>query len=93
MKHLFSKLNKEDHQIDVLSSSVTILLYSLCKIEEILAQMKTSEDKLVQDTFLVCETILEDWIKQYSVVGGDYFGYKIQNETGLHNGSTELKVN
>ena len=93
MKQLFSELNNKEHQVDVLCSSVTILLYSLCKMEVILAQMKMAEDKLVQDTFNICEAILQDWIKRYWVIGGDFFGYKDQNETMLLYESTELKVN
>ena len=94
MKCLFSELNNEDHHLDVLSFIVTIVLYSLCKMDVVLAQMESSENILLEETFSICEGILEDWIKRYMVVGGDFFGRKVQDKSNrLLYASTELKVN
>ena len=96
MKRLFSELNNEDHHLDVLSFIVTIVLYSLCKMEVVLAQMESSESNniLLEEKFNICEGILEDWIKRNKVVGGNFFGKKIQDKSKyLLYASTELKVN
>ena len=91
MKHLFSELNIQEHQVDILALSVSLLLYSLCKME-ILVSRKILDGTELDRAFGVCEVTLVDWIKRRNVVGGKFFGYFIKNETQLLYGSTELKV-
>ena len=91
MKHLFSELNVQEYQVDILALSVTLLLYSLCKMEVLVAREELDETEIGK-AFGVCEVTLLDWIKRRGVVGGKCFGYSTQNETKLLYGSTELKV-
>ena len=91
MKHLFSELNIQEHQVHILSLIVSLLLYSLCKMEVLVAREEL-DDTEVDQAFGVCEVTMLDWIKRHSVVGGKCFGYSAQNETKLLYDSTELKV-
>ena len=88
MKRLFSELNVQEFQIEVLKLAVTVLLYSLCKMDILVARNELDETQLT-NAFGVCELALQEWVKRS--IGGIYFGKSAQNATLLY-GSTELKV-
>ena len=77
--------------MEILKLVVTVLLYLLCKMEIVVARNELDESEVTK-TFGALEVILENWIKCEYVVGGILFGYRVQNNTILLYGSTELKV-
>ena len=93
VKLLFSELNIQPHQVEILKLVVTVLLYLLCKMEIIVARNELDESEVAK-TFGALKVVLEDWVKRggIGVVGGSFFGYRVQNDTTLLYGSTELKV-
>lgn len=91
VKLFLSVLLISDFQIDILKSSITLLLYALCKMEILVAQ-KVLDGSEVDKVFKMCEIALQDWIKRRGVVGGSFFGYRAQGGMKLLYGLTELKV-
>ena len=88
MKSLFFELNIQEYQLNVLKLVITVLLYSLCKMD-ILVEL---DEKGLTETLGVCELALQEWLKREDVVGGIYFGKSVQKATKLLYESTELKV-
>ena len=94
LKLLLSELLKNDHQVDVIKSSITLLLYAVCQMELLVAQKKLDETE-VKEVFVACEKALLGWVRRPGVVGpngGGYFGYKAHGRMHLLYGSTELEV-
>ena len=91
MKSLFFELNIQEYQINVLKLVITVLLYSLCKMDILVARSELDE-KGSTEALGVCELALQEWLKREHVVGGIYFGKSVQNPTKLLYESTELKV-
>ena len=88
MKLFLSELLISDHQLNIIKTSITLLLYGLCQMEAVVCQ--GSE---VSKTFQKCEIALYNWIKRDGVVGGSFFGRRAEDEMKLVSGLTELKVN
>ena len=85
--HLFSNLpGKLDFQLDVLKWSITILLYSLCHVEDLIANQEVVEVEVIGQAFQWCQLSLKSWIESTNVIGGSVFGGK----SGRN--STEFKV-
>lgn len=82
VKLLLSGLNMA--QINIIKLSISVLLYAASKVETLLAQ------NMMEKVFEICEIALQDWVGR--VIGGNYFGYKVQNKMRMLYGSTELKV-
>ena len=91
IKRLFSELNVQEFELEVLKLALTVLLYSLCKMDILVSRNELNETQLT-DVFGVCELALQEWVKRSKVVGGIYFGKSAQKATILLYGSTELKV-
>lgn len=92
VKQLFSVLTERgDHHLEVLKMSVSVLLYSLCKLNNLVDQNKL-ESRVIIDAFGMCEVALQDWVKQPNVIGGSFFGGRIQYDTQLVYGNAELQV-
>lgn len=89
VKHLLSKLTgKLEHHLDVLGLSISLMLSSLCKEDVLVSEKK---DPAFKKVFGVCEVALLDWVKNHNVIGGSFFGGRIQNTTILYS-LDELKV-
>lgn len=86
VKLLLSQLNKDNNHIDIIKLSISLLLYTLSKMETLIAQ------NMINDTLGMCEVALLDWVKHGDVIGGRFFGYKVENKMRLLYGSVELKV-
>ncbi|CAI8017474.1 hypothetical protein GBAR_LOCUS10602 [Geodia barretti] len=85
--HLFSNLpGKLDFQLDVLKWSITILLYSLCHVEDLIANQEVVEVEVIGQAFQWCQLSLKSWIESTNVIGGSVFGGK----SGRN--STEFKL-
>ena len=94
LKLLLSELLITDNQVDVIKSSITLLLYAICKMEILVAQKKLDE-AVVEKAFTTCGKALQEWVKRRGVMGvqgGSSFGYKTQGKMKMLYGSTELKV-
>jgi hypothetical protein len=75
--HLFSNLpGKLDFQLDVLKLSITVLLYSLCHVEDLIANQEVVEVKVIGEAFQWCQLSLKRWIESTNVIGGSVFGGK-----------------
>ena len=89
VKHLLSKLTgRLEHHLDVLGLSISLMLSSLCKEDVLVSEKK---DPAFKKVFGVCEVALLDWVKNHNVIGGSFFGGRIQNTTILYS-LDELKV-
>ena len=93
LKLLLSELLITDNQVDVIKSSITLLLYAICKMEVLVAQKKLDEAE-VEKAFAMSGKALQDWVKRRGVIGegGSSFGYKAQCKLKMLYGLTELKV-
>ena len=93
LKLLLSELLITDHQVDVIKSSITLLLYAICKMEILVAQKKLDEAE-VEKAFTTCGRALQEWVKRRGVIGGggSSFGYKARGKMEMLYGSSELKV-
>ena len=94
LKLLLSELLILDQQVDIIKSSITLLLYAVCKMELLVAQ-KNLDVSEVKEVFAACEKALLGWVRHPGVVGangGSCFGYRAQDRMKLLYGSTELKV-
>ena len=93
LKLLLSQLHITDHQVDVIKSSITLLLYAICKLEILVAQKKLDEAE-VEKAFTTCGKALQEWVERRGVIGGggSSFGYKTESQMKMLYGSTELKV-
>ena len=91
VKLLLSELLILDHQLHIIKSSITLLLYTLCKMEILVAQKRLDGNE-VDKAFKMWEKALQGWIERRAVVGGSFFGYRPQGGMKLLYGSTELKV-
>ena len=79
--HLFGKLTNVStyhHYMKVLTSSLTVLLFSLSKVKPLVNQEKVHVFPRIQGS-------LQDWIVNPNVIGGSVFG-------GDRKGSKEVEV-
>ena len=88
LKNLFPK--SLQHHLEVLKASVSVLLYTLCKID-ILVDQNVLESGEITDAFGMCQVDLRDWVKQNGVIGGAFFGGRIQG-TAIEYANAELQV-
>ena len=78
LKLLFAKLNKSYQQyVQLLKMSITILLFSLANMKQLLVQQKVEESK-ISETLAHCKKLLKEWIVQREVIGGSFFGGKAE---------------
>ena len=91
MKLFLSELFISDHQVNIIKTSITLLLYALCKMEVLVAQ-KEIDGTDANRAFTVLGIALQTWIHKRSVVGGGFFGKRAQDKMILLYGSTELSV-
>lgn len=90
VKLLLSQLFGIDHQIKIIKLSISLLLHTL-EMQLLIAQEKLDGTEM-ENVFAMCEMYLKNWIERRSVVGGSFFGCRVENEMKLVYGSTELKV-
>ena len=94
LKLLLSQLHITDHQVGVIKSSITLLLYAICKLEILVAQKELDEAE-VEKAFTTCGRALQEWVERrgvFGVEGGSSFGYKARGKMKMLYGSSELKV-
>ena len=92
MWHLFSNLTgRQSFQVDLLKLSISILLYSLCHLEDLIAKQLV-EANIMNQIFQRCHRTLENWITSTNVIGGSFFGGKVSSHGELALSSMELKV-
>ena len=81
VKFLFGRLTiRQDHHLDVLKTSIRLLLISLSHAQ---GQNLLSETS-VMDVFGMCEEILWQWVTHHSVIGGSFFGGSIETRLWPH---------
>ena len=91
VKHLFSKLTEKlDHHLEVLKTSISVLLCTLCKID-VLVGKDEMESRVITEAFGMCQVDLQDWVKGPGVIGGSFFGGRI-HATVIVYANAELQV-
>ena len=93
VRHLFSALTgKLDYQVEILKLSISVLLCSLCQVEDLVSEKKLSAD-VITTTFGICQFVLQEWVKQSNVIGGSFFGGQVErHQNKLLHSSAEFKV-
>lgn len=90
VKLLLFELLINDHQVNIIKISITLLLYALCKMEVLVAQ-KEIDGSAADKAYTMLGIALHTWMRRNGV-GGNYFGKRAQDNMALLYGSTELSV-
>ena len=91
--YLFSVLTgKMDFQVEILKLSISVLLRSLCQVQNLISKKEVEAD-VITAAFGRCQSALQEWVKHPNVIGGSMFGGRVdQYQNRLLHGSAELKV-
>ena len=88
--NLFSELTgKLDYQVEILKLSISVLLRSLCRVEDFASEKKV-EAEVITTAFGRCQSDLQEWVKHAQVIGGSFFGGQVSQY--VRNSSVEFKV-
>ena len=82
---------KINFQVEILKLSVSVLLSSLCRVEDLISEKKV-EANVITTAFGRCQSALEKWVKDLNVIGGSIFGGQVDRYHRLLHSSAEFKV-
>ena len=76
-------------KVEILKLSISVLLCSLCRVEDLVSEKKVEAD-VITTAFGRCQSALQEWVKHAQVIGGSFFGGHVSQFSW--NSSVEFKV-